>query len=89
MEKERLSSLSREELEDIIQRQQTKIEKLTTVPPNDWHSLFYALLMIVTHRFKSVKVDREVVLGGDPFDISMGSARRGPLLETVELELLK
>ena len=66
MEKDNLSSLSREELEELIQSQQNKIEELTTVPPNDWHSLFYALLMIVTHKFKSVKVDREVVLGAQP-----------------------
>lgn len=34
----------------------------------------------------------ELMLGeptGDPFDITMGSVRRGPLLETVETELKK
>lgn len=66
METKELSLLSREELIRLVQSQQEKIQELTTVPPNDWHSLFYALLMIVTHKFKSVKVEREVVLGAQP-----------------------
>ena len=66
MGKKSLAILTREELEELVYNQQKKIEELTTIPPNDWHSLFYALLMIVTHKFKSVKVDREVVLGAQP-----------------------
>ena len=41
----------------------TRIEELTTPPHNDWHSWFYALLMILLNKFDSVDVDREVMLG--------------------------
>lgn len=53
----------RDELIEKINELNTRIEELTTPPHNDWHSWFYALLMILLNKFDSVDVDREVMLG--------------------------
>ena len=58
-----LSSLTKDELIEKINELNTRIEELTTPPHNDWHSWFYALLMILLNKFDSVDVDREVMLG--------------------------
>ena len=52
-----------EALIEKINELNTRIEELTTPPHNDWHSWFYALLMILLNKFDSVDVDREVMLG--------------------------
>ena len=60
------ADLSRDELLQIITKQQKQIEALTNPPPNDWHSWFYSLLMIKLGDIPSVRIDREVVLGAQP-----------------------
>ena len=57
-----LSSLSRDDLLALVR----EIEAKLTPPPNDWHSLFYALLMIELHDKPSVRVEREILLGAQP-----------------------
>ena len=65
-----LSALTKAELIDRLTKADAdnealkrRIEVLTTPPHNDWHSWFYALLMILLNKFDSVDVDREVMLG--------------------------
>ena len=67
------STFSREELEAKVIEQrkqlselQQKVNDLTNPPPNDWHSWFYSLLHIVLHKFPTVDIEREVVLGAQP-----------------------
>ena len=60
------TKLSKDELIKLVTELQKKLDELTTPPPNDWHSWFYALLMIKLHGFPSVSVEREVVLGAQP-----------------------
>lgn len=62
LDEETLSTLSHTELEKLILTLQAKLSP----PPNDWHSLFYALLMIMLYDKPSVKVNREVLLGVQP-----------------------
>ena len=61
-----ITDLTREELITRVQTLQQRLDELTTPPPNDWHSWFYSLLNIVLHKYKSVVLDREVVLGSQP-----------------------
>lgn len=67
------STFSREELEaKVIELRkqlselQQKVNDLTNPPPSDWHSWFYSLLHIVLHKFPTVDIEREVVLGAQP-----------------------
>jgi len=46
-QKAELSALTKDELIEKINELNTRIEELTTPPHNDWHSWFYALLMIL------------------------------------------
>ena len=61
-----LSTLSREDLELKVIKLELQLKELTNPPPNDWHSWFYALLRIVLHKFPSLDIKREVVLGSQP-----------------------
>ena len=62
-----LHNLSRDELEKMVLELRKKIDELLNPPPNDWHSWFYAQLMITLHRFfPAVTVYREVPLGAQP-----------------------
>ena len=64
---EDLSALSREELVRIILELRETIRSYESPPPNDWHTWFYAQLMISLHRFfPAVKVHRELSLGVQP-----------------------
>ncbi|MBO6298444.1 MAG: hypothetical protein J6N53_06310 [Lachnospiraceae bacterium] len=62
-----MENLSREELLELVKRQQEQLDTLLNPPPNDWHSWFYALLMIKLHKFfPAVTVEREILLGAQP-----------------------
>ena len=63
---DQLSTLSREELVEMVNKQQRQIDELTNPPPNDWHSLFFALLRAYFYKYPKVDVMREVVLGAQP-----------------------
>ena len=62
-----MDNLTREELLELVERQQKQLDKLLNPPPNDWHSWFYSLLMIKMYKyFPAVSVEREVLLGAQP-----------------------
>ena len=62
------STLSHDELVEIILKQQKQIDTLTNPPQNDWHSWFYTLLNILLYKFRKdrVTVLPEVKLGAMP-----------------------
>ena len=64
------SALSHDELlaaiAELVEKNgelQVQLDALLKPPPNDWHAWFYALLRITFHKFPSVDVLREVMLG--------------------------
>ena len=50
-------------LDQIIKKQQKQLDAFLNPPPNDWHAWFYALLRITFHKYPTVDVLREVMLG--------------------------
>lgn len=62
------STLSHDELVEIIKKQQEQIDTLTNPPQNDWHSWFYTLLNILLYKFRKdrVTVLPEVKFGAMP-----------------------
>ena len=57
------SALSHDELVAIIKNLKAQLDAFLNPPPNDWHAWFYALLRITFHKFPTVDVLREVMLG--------------------------
>ena len=57
------SALSHDELVAIIKDLKAQLDTLLNPPPNDWHAWFYALLRITFHKYPTVDVLREVMLG--------------------------
>ena len=57
------SALSRDDLVAIIKDLKAQLDTLLNPPPNDWHAWFYALLRITFHKYPTVDVLREVMLG--------------------------
>ena len=57
------SALSHDELVEIIKKQQEQLDAFMNPPPNDWHAWFYALLRITFHKYPTVDILREVMLG--------------------------
>ena len=61
-----LSALTKEELISIVESQRAEIDALDNPPPNDWHSMAYAMLHIILFRFKQVNIKHEFPLGAQP-----------------------
>ena len=61
-----LSALTKEELIGIVESQRAEIAALDNPPPNDWHSMAYAMLHIILFRFKQVNIKHEFPLGAQP-----------------------
>lgn len=64
------SALSHDELVETITalvekngELQAQLDAFLNPPPNDWHTWFYALLRITFHKFPTVDILREVMLG--------------------------
>ena len=76
------TELSKQELIELVKKQQEKLDEMTPPPPNDWHSWFYTLLLIKLHDFPSVRVDREVVLGAQPQRADFVVAKEDAVVDT-------
>ena len=61
-----LKALTKEELISIVESQRAEIDELDNPPPNDWHSMAYAMFHIILYRFKLVNIKHEFPLGAQP-----------------------